>query len=112
MPLVVTNRICYKTYILKAANNKKKITDYFQLPPGTGPQEKPRRMRTVFSPQQLERLERHFKVQQYVGSAQRIYIASQLGLSETQVKVWFQNRRIRWRKQVLGGTMAKTREES
>jgi len=85
---------------------------YWEQPSSKGPQEKPRRMRTVFSPQQLERLERHFKVQQYVGSAQRIYIASQLGLSETQVKVWFQNRRIRWRKQVLGGAMAKTREES
>lgn len=67
-----------------------------------GSREKPRRMRTVFTPQQLERLERHFKGQQYVGSAQRIFIAKQLGLSETQVKVWFQNRRIRWRKQVLG----------
>ena len=65
-------------------------------------------MRTVFTPQQLERLERHFKGQQYVGSAQRIFIAKQLGLSETQVKVWFQNRRIRWRKQVLGH---KTSEE-
>ncbi|KAL9982515.1 hypothetical protein ACROYT_G004565 [Oculina patagonica] len=83
-----------------------------QQPSRAGPHEKPRRMRTVFSPQQLERLERHFKSQQYVGSAQRIYIASQLGLSETQVKVWFQNRRIRWRKQVLGNTAAKPQEES
>lgn len=67
----------------------------------SGSREKPRRMRTVFTPQQLGRLERHFKNQQYVGSAQRIYIAKQLGLSEAQVKVWFQNRRIRWRKQAL-----------
>ena len=73
---------------------------------GSGPHEKPRRMRTVFSPHQLDRLERYFKNQQYVGSAQRIYIASQLGLSETQVKVWFQNRRIRWRKQALTGAKA------
>ena len=71
--------------------------------PDKGPQEKSRRMRTVFSPQQLDRLERYFKNQQYVGSAQRIFIASQLGLSETQVKVWFQNRRIRWRKTALNG---------
>lgn len=71
--------------------------------PDKGPHEKSRRMRTVFSPQQLDRLERYFKNQQYVGSAQRIIIASQLGLSETQVKVWFQNRRIRWRKTALNG---------
>ena len=81
--------VCYKTYIREPI---------FNCHPGTGPQEKPGRMRIVFSPQQLERLERHFKVQQYVGSAQRIYIASQLGLSETQVKVWFQTRRIRMEK--------------
>ena len=62
-------------------------------------------MRTVFSPHQLESMERHFKQQQYVGSMQRSHIASQLGLTETQVKVWFQNRRIRWRKQMLDTMM-------
>lgn len=76
---------------------------YWDRSGNKGPHEKSRRMRTVFSPQQLDRLERYFKNQQYVGSAQRIIIASQLGLSETQVKVWFQNRRIRWRKTALNG---------
>lgn len=84
---------------------------YWDRPNHKGPHEKSRRMRTVFSPQQLDRLERHFKNQQYVGSAQRIYIASQLGLSETQVKVWFQNRRIRWRKAALSGPKETSTED-
>jgi len=88
--------------------NSEATGNYWEQPSGSGSREKPRRMRTVFTPQQLERLERHFKSQQYVGSAQRIYIAKQLGLSETQVKVGFQNRRIRWRKQVLGAGAVKS----
>lgn len=65
------------------------------------PYVRPKRVRTVFTPEQLERLEQEFRKQQYISSVQRVYLSAELGLSEAQVKVWFQNRRIRWRKQLL-----------
>lgn len=56
-------------------------------------------MRTIFTVEQLERLEREFTRQQYMVGGQRFYLSKELGLTETQVTVWFQNRRIKWRKQ-------------
>lgn len=62
---------------------------------------KPKRTRTIFTADQLERLEKEFDRQQYIVGTQRLYLAADLGLSETQVKIWFQNRRIKWRRQNL-----------
>ena len=62
---------------------------------------KPKRTRTIFTADQLERLEKEFDRQQYIVGTQRFYLAADLGLSETQVKIWFQNRRIKWRRQNL-----------
>ncbi|GFO34221.1 homeobox protein not2 [Plakobranchus ocellatus] len=62
---------------------------------------KSKRVRTIFTPEQLERLEAEFERQQYMVGTERFYLASSLNLSEAQVKVWFQNRRIKWRKQHL-----------
>ncbi|XP_069601059.1 homeobox protein not2-like [Ranitomeya imitator] len=76
------------------------------LPCKTGPY-KPKRFRTIFSPEQLERLEKDFLKQQYMVGTDRVDLAASLGLTETQVKVWFQNRRIKWRKQSLEQKMAK-----
>ncbi|CAH3043509.1 unnamed protein product [Porites lobata] len=64
-------------------------------------QGKPKRIRTIFTPEQLERLEKEFDRQQYMVGAERHYLAASLNLTETQVKVWFQNRRIKWRKQKM-----------
>lgn len=58
-----------------------------------------KRVRTIFTPDQLEQLERIFEKQQYMVGSERYYLASKLHLTEAQVKVWFQNRRIKWRKQ-------------
>ena len=58
-----------------------------------------KRKRTIFTTDQLDRLENEFQLQQYVVGQERKYLAVELGLNEIQVKVWFQNRRIKWRKQ-------------
>jgi homeobox protein EMX len=50
-------------------------------------------VRTAFSPTQLLKLEHAFESNQYVVGAERKTLAQQLSLTETQVKVWFQNRR-------------------
>ncbi|KAG7271446.1 hypothetical protein CRUP_018363 [Coryphaenoides rupestris] len=54
-----------------------------------------RRMRTKFTPEQISRLENTFSKHKYLGATQRRKIAEKLNLSETQVKTWFQNRRMK-----------------
>ena len=62
---------------------------------------KSKRVRTIFTPEQLEHLEAEFERQQYMVGPERLYLAHTLQLTEAQVKVWFQNRRIKWRKHHL-----------
>ncbi|XP_066524926.1 homeobox protein DBX2 [Hoplias malabaricus] len=66
--------------------------------PGSCP--KPHRgilRRAVFSEQQRKELERTFRRQKYISKTDRNRLATQLCLKETQVKIWFQNRRMKWR---------------
>ncbi|XP_020619117.1 homeobox protein Nkx-6.1-like [Orbicella faveolata] len=65
------------------------------------PETKKRRKRTIFTSDQLKRLESAFDRQQYLVGTERERLARELNLSETQVKIWFQNRRIKWRKEHL-----------
>uniref|UniRef100_G1P8Z8 Ventral anterior homeobox 2 n=2 Tax=Myotis lucifugus TaxID=59463 RepID=G1P8Z8_MYOLU len=60
--------------------------------------DRPKRTRTSFTAEQLYRLEMEFQRCQYVVGRERTELACQLNLSETQVKVWFQNRRTKQKK--------------
>ncbi|XP_077328502.1 homeobox protein EMX1-like [Lithobates pipiens] len=62
---------------------------------------KPKRIRTAFSPSQLLRLEGAFEKNHYVVGTERKQLANSLCLTETQVKVWFQNRRTKHKRQKL-----------
>ncbi|XP_004554611.3 ventral homeobox [Maylandia zebra] len=62
----------------------------------TGPQ---RRVRTKFSSEQIKKLERIFIKQKYLDSGEREKTAQKLNLTETQVRTWFQNRRMKLKRE-------------
>ncbi|XP_038636884.1 homeobox protein DBX2-like isoform X1 [Scyliorhinus canicula] len=53
--------------------------------------------RVVFSEEQRKALEKTFQKQKYISKTDRKKLATHLGLKDSQVKIWFQNRRMKWR---------------
>ncbi|KAM6331329.1 homeobox protein Nkx-3.1 [Alca torda] len=71
------------------------------LPLAQPPPKQAKRSRAAFSHTQVIELERKFSRQKYLSAPERAHLAKNLQLTETQVKIWFQNRRYKTkRKQV------------
>ena len=58
--------------------------------------------RPLFSPHQIQTMEKEFAKQRYVTEDKRAQLALEVNLTETQVKTWFQNRRTKWKKERKG----------
>src|SRR6218665_117379 len=57
-----------------------------------------RKRRILFSQAQIYELERRFRQQKYLSAPEREHLAGFIGLTPTQVKIWFQNHRYKTKK--------------
>ncbi|CAI2356776.1 unnamed protein product [Caenorhabditis sp. 36 PRJEB53466] len=64
---------------------------------------KARKARTIFTDKQLQELENTFEKQKYLSVQDRMELAHRMGLTDTQVKTWYQNRRTKWKRQASVG---------
>ncbi|ETN84054.1 homeobox domain protein [Necator americanus] len=79
--------LAYFNTFMRTNNNNKECSVTLRS------QQHRRKPRVLFTQRQVSELEERFKKQRYVTASEREELASSLGLSATQVKIWFQNRR-------------------
>lgn len=80
--------------------------------PHTPKQQPQKRSRAAFSHSQVIELERKFSHQKYLSAPERAHLAKNLKLTETQVKIWFQNRRYKTKRKQLTSDLASLEKHS
>ncbi|KAG6802557.1 homeobox protein ceh-19 [Apis mellifera caucasica] len=60
--------------------------------------ERKKRPRTAFTAAQIKSLEAEFERNKYLSVTKRLQLSKSLKLTETQIKIWFQNRRTKWKR--------------
>ncbi|XP_028657644.1 homeobox protein Nkx-3.2 [Erpetoichthys calabaricus] len=69
------------------------------------PKQRKKRSRAAFSHAQVFELERRFNHQRYLSGPERADLAASLKLTETQVKIWFQNRRYKTKRRQMAADL-------
>ncbi|XP_018887423.1 homeobox protein Nkx-3.1 [Gorilla gorilla gorilla] len=76
------------------------------------PKQPQKRSRAAFSHTQVIELERKFSHQKYLSAPERAHLAKNLKLTETQVKIWFQNRRYKTKRKQLSSELGDLEKHS
>lgn len=96
----------FETYLLDCEHTPGDLSSTPQVP-----KQPQKRSRAAFSHTQVIELERKFSHQKYLSAPERAHLAKNLKLTETQVKIWFQNRRYKTKRKQLSedlGVLEKT----